>query len=80
MAHSLYFQRSDYVATDYFVFWTWNEVPKGRKIIYIFISFERFGLVEQHWSLMLSLTFQLWQLPWNILGGEDDCKAWRETT
>lgn len=41
---------------------------KRRETIYIFISFERFGLAEQHWSLMLSLTFQLSQVPQNILG------------
>lgn len=40
---------------------------KGRKTIYFFISFERFGLAEQHWSLMLSLTFQPPQVPRNIL-------------
>lgn len=35
--------------------------------MYVFISFERSGLAELSWSLTLSLTFQLLDVPQNIL-------------
>lgn len=43
------------------------EEAKGRETMYVFISFERSGLAELSWSLTLSLTFQLLDVPQNIL-------------